>query len=40
MGYNGFKNIIIYVGAILAIDNFTAILFAKLRFLHKHSNLQ
>jgi O-antigen/teichoic acid export membrane protein len=35
MGYNGFENIIIYVGAILAIDNFTAILFAKLRFLHK-----
>ncbi|AGY52839.1 Polysaccharide Biosynthesis Protein [Bacteroidales bacterium CF] len=35
MGYNGFRNVIIYVGAILAIDNFTAILFAKLRFLHK-----
>jgi len=35
MGYNGFENIIVYVGIILAIDNFTAIIFAKLRFLHK-----
>ena len=35
LGYDGFRNIIIYVGAILLIDNTTAILFAKLRYEHK-----
>lgn len=35
LGYEGFSNVIIYVGAILAIDCSTAILFAKLRYEHK-----
>lgn len=35
MGYEGYPEIIIYVGSILAIDSFTAILFAKLRFEQK-----
>lgn len=35
MGYDGFGNIIIYIGAILTLDNTTAILFAKLRQEHK-----
>lgn len=35
LGYEGFANVIIYVGAILAIDCTTAILFAKLRYEHK-----
>lgn len=35
LGYEGFRNVIIYVGAILLIDNTTAILFAKLRYEHK-----
>lgn len=32
LGYDGYAMVIIYVGGILAIDSFTAILFAKLRF--------
>lgn len=35
LGYEGFANIIIYVGLILAIDCSTAIIFAKLRYEHK-----
>lgn len=35
LGYAGFENCIIYVGAILALDCTTAILFAKLRQEHK-----
>ena len=35
LGYAGYANCIVYIGAILAIDNFTSILFAKLRFEHK-----
>jgi len=35
LGYAGFEKCIIYVGAILAIDTFTSILFARLRFEHK-----
>ncbi len=35
MGYAGYPEVIIYIGSILAIDSFTAILFAKLRFEHK-----
>ncbi len=35
MGYNGYSKMIIYVGAILALDSVTAILFAKLRFEQK-----
>ncbi|MFA6335791.1 MAG: oligosaccharide flippase family protein [Bacteroidales bacterium] len=35
MGYDGYPEIIVYVGSILAIDSFTAILFAKLRFEQK-----
>ncbi len=35
LGYQGFSNVIIYVGAILTIDCSTAILFAKLRYEHK-----
>ncbi len=32
LGYHGFKRVIIYVAGILALDSFTAILFAKLRY--------
>lgn len=35
LGYQGFQNVIINVGAILLIDNSTAIIFAKLRYQHK-----
>jgi len=35
LGYSGFSNIIIFIGGILAIDSFTAILFAKIRFEHR-----
>lgn len=35
LGYDGYGNVIKYVGGILACDNFTAILFAKLRQEHK-----
>ena len=35
LGYQGYENCIIYLGAILAIDNFTSILFARLRFERK-----
>ena len=35
LGYEGFSNVIIYVGAILAIDSCSAILFAKQRYEHK-----
>ncbi|MBO4557831.1 MAG: polysaccharide biosynthesis protein [Bacteroidales bacterium] len=35
LGYPGFQNVIIYVGAILLIDTVTAILFARLRYEHK-----
>lgn len=35
MGYEGFSNIIIYVGAILLIDCTTAIIFARQRYEHK-----
>lgn len=35
LGYDGFENVIIYVGGILALDDTTAILFAKLRQEHK-----
>ena len=35
MGYEGFGKVIIYVGAILAFDTLTAILFARLRYEHK-----
>jgi len=35
MGYGEYSYLIIYLGSILAIDSFTAILFAKLRFEHK-----
>ncbi|MDD3273131.1 MAG: oligosaccharide flippase family protein [Bacteroidales bacterium] len=35
MGYNGFGKIIIYIGSILAIDAFTSILFARLRYQNK-----
>ncbi|MEN6617988.1 MAG: oligosaccharide flippase family protein [Rikenellaceae bacterium] len=35
MGYSGYPEIIVYIGSILAIDSFTAILFAKIRFEHK-----
>lgn len=35
LGYAGFSNLIIYVGAILLIDCSTAIIFAKLRHEHK-----
>ena len=35
LGYGGYEKCIIYLGAILAIDNFTSILFARLRFEHK-----
>lgn len=32
LGYGGFRKVIIYVAGILALDSFTSILFAKLRF--------
>ncbi len=32
MGYKGYSNMIIYTGAILALDSVTAILFARLRY--------
>jgi len=32
LGYNGYSNCIVYMGAILAIDSTTSILFARLRF--------
>ena len=35
LGYGGYQQCIIWFGAILAIDNFTSILFARLRFEHK-----
>jgi Membrane protein involved in the export of O-antigen and teichoic acid len=35
LGYEGYGNVVCYVGLILAIDNITAILFARLRFAHK-----
>ena len=35
LGYHGYGNCFIYVGAILAIDSITSILFAKLRFERK-----
>jgi O-antigen/teichoic acid export membrane protein len=35
LGYDGFENVIIYTGGILAFDDTTAILFAKLRQEHK-----
>jgi O-antigen/teichoic acid export membrane protein len=35
LGYKGYSNIIIYVGGILAIDCFTSIIFAKIRYEHK-----
>lgn len=35
MGYEGFGSMIVYVGAILALDSITAILFAKLRYEQK-----
>jgi len=35
MGYSGFYNCFIYIGVILALDSFTAILFARLRYLAK-----
>lgn len=35
MGYPGYSTMIIYVGAILALDAITAILFARLRFQQK-----
>ena len=35
LGYAGFKNIILYASAILAIDAIIAVPFARLRFLHK-----
>ncbi len=34
-GYGDYPQVMIYIGSILAIDSFTAILFAKLRFEHK-----
>lgn len=33
--YDGFSNIIWFIGSILAIDSFTSILFAKIRFEHR-----
>ncbi|MCL2501899.1 MAG: oligosaccharide flippase family protein [Bacteroidales bacterium] len=35
LGYLGYEKCIIWLGGILAIDNFTSILFARLRFEHK-----
>lgn len=35
LGYEGFSNVIVYVGAILLIDGITAIIFARLRYEHK-----
>ena len=35
LGYPGYERCIVYLGAILSIDSFTSILFAKLRFEHK-----
>ncbi len=35
MGYQGYSNMIIYTGGILAFDSITAILFARLRYLQK-----
>ncbi len=35
LGYEGFRSIIIYVAAILLMDNTTAIIFARLRYEHK-----
>ena len=35
LGYAGHGKLIFYVGAILAMDNVTSILFARLRFAHK-----
>jgi O-antigen/teichoic acid export membrane protein len=35
MGYDGFGYVIIYIGSILAVDSFTSILFARLRFQNK-----
>jgi O-antigen/teichoic acid export membrane protein len=33
--YDGFSNVIWFIGSILAIDSFTSILFAKIRFEHR-----
>ena len=35
LGYEGFRKIIVYVAAILLMDNATAIIFARLRYEHK-----
>ena len=35
LGYSGFGNVVVYVGAILLLDCSTAILFARLRYEHK-----
>ena len=35
LGYEGFRKIIVYVAAILLMDNTTAIIFARLRYEHK-----
>lgn len=35
MGYSGYGYVIIYIGSILAIDSFTSILFARLRYQNK-----
>lgn len=35
LGYKGYSLSFVYIGGILAIDTFTAIVFAKLRFEHK-----
>ncbi|MDR2585315.1 MAG: polysaccharide biosynthesis C-terminal domain-containing protein, partial [Prevotellaceae bacterium] len=35
LGYQGYGKCIVYLCAILAIDNFTSILFARLRYAHK-----
>jgi Membrane protein involved in the export of O-antigen and teichoic acid len=35
MGYQGYSNMIIFIGGILALDSITAILFARLRYYHK-----
>ena len=35
MGYEGFGNVIIYIGAILFLDCSTSIIFARLRYEHK-----
>lgn len=35
MGYDGFGYVIVYIGSILAVDSFTSILFARLRYQNK-----